>query len=118
MQWVDTYACCRRMPGAAEDIKWRQVRVFSVAQKMFCMYFSRDGQVERASFKVDSHRFLELTDRPGIIPAPYLARAGWVSIRDPAVLPAQELEGLIVRSHELVVARLPRRLRASLPTAP
>ena len=42
--------------------------------------WTRQG-VKGISFKVDDDRFLELTDRDGIIPAPYLARVKWVTGR-------------------------------------
>ena len=38
------------------------------------------------SFKVEDERFLELTDRPGIIPAPYLARAKWIYVENAEAL--------------------------------
>jgi predicted DNA-binding protein (MmcQ/YjbR family) len=48
----------------------------------------------RLSFKVEDARFLELTDQPGIIPAPYLARAHWISVIEPQRFSHAELEGL------------------------
>ena len=64
-------------PGVTEDIKWGADLVFSVGGKMFCVLDT--GESGRLSFKVEDGRFLELTERPGVIPAPYLARARWFS---------------------------------------
>jgi predicted DNA-binding protein (MmcQ/YjbR family) len=104
---------CLSLPGAREDIKWGGVRVFSVAEsKMFALFHlnSADG----LAFKVDDDLFLGFCDRPGIHPAPYLARARWISMQAPYPLGDKELHALLSRSHQLVVAKLPRRLKAGL----
>src|SRR5690606_13253971 len=103
---------CVQRPGAREDYKWGGVRVFSVAgNKMFAaLAFVGD----RLAFKVDADLFLGFCDRPGIHPAPYLARAHWISVAPPFALGDDELRALLTRSHQLVVARLPKRLRAGL----
>lgn len=106
-------AFCLSLPGAREDIKWSGVRVFSVAQsKMFALFHlnSRNS----LAFKVDNELFLSFCDRPGIRPAPYLARARWVSMAAPYPLSDSELQELLMRSHQLVVAKLPKRLKLAL----
>ena len=52
----------------------------SVGGKMFCVFLLEAGRAATCSFKVDDERFLELTGVPGVIPAPYLARAKWVQV--------------------------------------
>lgn len=104
---------CLSLPGAREDIKWGGVRVFSVAQsKMFALIHlaSHDG----LAFKVDDDLFLGFCDRPGIRPAPYLARARWVSMAHPYPISDTELRQLLTRSHQLVVSKLPKRLKLGL----
>ena len=54
------------------------------------------------------------SDRPGFRPAPYLARAHWVSLSHPYQASADELHSLLRRSHQLVVARLPKYRRLAL----
>ena len=72
-------ALCLALPGAREDIKWGGVRVFSIAgNKMFAL-LDLSGSASLA-FKVDDDLFLGYCDRPGFRPAPYLARAHWVSL--------------------------------------
>lgn len=111
-------AFCRSLPGVTEDVKWGDDLVFSVHRKMFCVFSIEGGKLVRLSFKVDDHRFLEYTDRPQFIPAPYLARAHWVSVVSMNRLTATELKAMIRRSHELVVAKLPKAARAELFDAP
>lgn len=99
-------------PGVTEDVKWGNDLVFSVAGKMFCAMEAKTAQ--GLSFKVDATRFLELTDRPGLVPAPYLARAHWISLDDPAALSADEIQALVRRSYELVRGKLSQKLQREL----
>lgn len=103
---------CAALPGATQDVKWGSVLVFSVGEKMFAGTHGEGDAV--FSFKVDDERFLELTDRPGIIPAPYLARAKWVQITPSAALTQQEARALLERSYQLVFAKLTKKLQREI----
>jgi predicted DNA-binding protein (MmcQ/YjbR family) len=105
-----------QLPGATQDIKWGCDWVVSVGGKMFFVGGPHPGTWTHCSFKVDEHRFLELTGLPGFAPAPYAARFHWVAVSDPKALPLAELKALVKRSHELVAAKLPKKLRVSLGT--
>lgn len=102
------------LPGATQDIKWGADWVASVGGKMFFVGGPHPGDWTRCSFKVDDHRFLELTGLPGIGPAPYAARYHWVAVEDAGALPLVELKALVTRSHELVAGKLPKKLRLGL----
>ena len=103
---------CLSLPGAREDYKWGGVRVFSIAgNKMFALQNLRGDSL---AFKVDKDVFLGHCDRPGIHPAPYLARAQWVIMQTPYPLAAAELKDLLQRSHQLVVSKLPKRTQVGL----
>lgn len=104
-------ALCRSLPGATEDIKWGSNRVFSVGEKMFAV--TGEGE-DGISFKVDDDRFLELTDRDGIMPAPYLARAKWVRIANLKAIGDAEAAELLQRSYQLVFAKLTRKLQREI----
>jgi len=105
-------AFCLGLPGTREDYKWGGVRVFSVAgNKMFAVM---DLAGAGLSFKVDPDLFLGYVDMPGIRPAPYLARAHWISVASPRALGREALEALLQRSHQLVVGKLPKRVRVGL----
>jgi predicted DNA-binding protein (MmcQ/YjbR family) len=69
------------------------------------------------SFKCTPEDFGELTERPGIIPAPYLARAQWVALQSEDALTAVSLKPLLKRAYDLVFARLPRKTQAALREA-
>ena len=104
---------CRGFAGATEEIKWGNDLVFSVGEKMFACA-SNEASVNAVSFKVEDERFLELTDRDGIIPAPYLARAKWVRVEDLRTLSDAEAGALLRRSYELVFAKLTKKLQREL----
>lgn len=102
------------LPGATQDIKWGNDWVASVGGKMF-LVGGRDPKTWKScSFKVDPHRFLELTGLPGMAPAPYLARAGWVAVDNPKALPLAELKTLVTRSHALVLATLTKKAQKEI----
>lgn len=100
---------CRTLPGAVESIKWGGNQVFSIAEnKMFAILGLDSTGKSKLAFKVDDDLFLAFTDRPGIRPAPYLARARWVAMEAPYPMTADELRALLTRSHQLVALRLPK----------
>ena len=102
---------CRSLPRVTEDIKWGDDLVFSVGGKMFVVLMLEPPH--RLSFKCDPETFAELVEREGIIPAPYLARAMWVSLESlDDAMDAPELGKRIRRSYELVKAGLPKRILA------
>ncbi|KQV79176.1 hypothetical protein ASD15_21205 [Massilia sp. Root351] len=109
-------AVCRALPGATEDIKWGADLVFSVGEKMFAVTGSEAA--DGISFKVDDDRFLELTDRPGIVPAPYLARAKWVKIEDLKAVSDAEAAALLKRSYEIIFGKLTKKLQREIGDTP
>ncbi len=52
--------------------------------------------------------------KPGIIPAPYAARFGWVKILKRGALSAADAKKLLRKSYDLVLAGLPRRVREQI----
>lgn len=111
-------ALCGRWPGVSSDIKWGNNLVFSVGGKMFVVTHVDGSESGRLSFKVADERFLELTDQPGIIPAPYLARARWVSVTDPKRFTTTELRAFVLDAYAAVRAKLTKKLQAELGPLP
>jgi predicted DNA-binding protein (MmcQ/YjbR family) len=111
-------ALCGHWPGVTRDTKWGVDMVFSVGGKMFAVMPSDGSEGGRLSFKVDDDRFLALTDQPGIIPAPYLARAHWISITEPQRFATAELAAYILDAYTLIRAKLTKKLQAELGPLP
>ena len=101
---------CRALPDVTEDIKWGHDLCFCVAGRMFAVI---DLEAPHSiAFKCTPDVFGELIERPGIIPAPYMARNMWVQEQEIGeTLDRRELAPLIRTSYELVVAKLPRSRR-------
>jgi predicted DNA-binding protein (MmcQ/YjbR family) len=101
---------CLSFPGATEQIQWGNDLLFKVGGKMFAITPLEPAPV-CLSFKASPETFAELTERPNIIPAPYLARAQWVALQTRDALPADELARLLRDSYDLVFAKLPKKTR-------
>ncbi|MGH9744241.1 MAG: MmcQ/YjbR family DNA-binding protein [Candidatus Acidiferrum sp.] len=104
---------CLSFPGATEEEVWTDDLTFKVAGKMFAHTPLVPARIW-LSFKASPEKFAELTERPGIIPAPYLARAQWVALETKDALPPDELSALLRESYGMVVAKLPRRTRETI----
>lgn len=107
-------AHCLKLPGATVTVQWGEEQVFKVGGKMFAIISMRSAKFAGLGFKTAPDSFEILTRLPGIRPAPYLARAQWVALDDPKVLPADHLRAYLERAHALIVAKLPRKARAAL----
>ena len=102
------------LPHATVTKQWGENLVFKVGGKMF-LIISIDGEIiETVGFKCAPEVVRELTERDGIIPAPYLARASWVQVQDLAALTAEELDRHVRQSYELVRRGLPKKVQAAL----
>lgn len=109
---------CATLPGATMDIKWGADECHCVGGRMFAVFLIEKRTEPSFGFKCAPERFLELTDVPGIIPAPYLARAYWVQVNRAEALTDAQARALIKQSHTLVFARLTRRAQAAITGAP
>lgn len=109
---------CSRWPGVTRDIKWGDNLVFSVGGKMFVITHADGRDGGRLAFKAADERFLELTDQPGIIPAPYLARARWVSVTEPSRFTTAELQALLLDAYVSVRAKLSKKRQGELGPLP
>jgi predicted DNA-binding protein (MmcQ/YjbR family) len=104
---------CLSFPQTTEQIQWGDDLVFKVAGKIHAVTVLNPAKIWLC-FKVSPENFAELTERPGIIPAPYLARAKWVALESKDALSSDELAVLLRESYDMVVAKLPKKTREAL----
>jgi predicted DNA-binding protein (MmcQ/YjbR family) len=104
---------CLQFPHTTEIIQWGADLCFKVDAKLFVVA-GVEMVPQRISFKCTPENFAELCERPGIIPAPYMARAQWVSLERLNALPDFELRDMIADSYRLVWERLPMKRRTEL----
>ena len=101
---------CLSFPHATENVQWGHDLVFKIAGKMFAVLVLEPGP-HCLSFKCTPEEFADLVEKPGIVPAPYMARAQWVALESANALPPAELRRLLRQSYDLVFGRLPKKLR-------
>ncbi len=103
-------AFCLSLPAATGEIQWETDRVFKVGGKMFAVL----GPSGALSFKVNDVAFEMLNETGAARPAPYLARAKWVFLDDPASFDGADLRSYLTEAHAIIAARLTRKQRSTL----
>src|SRR5258707_2538442 len=111
IEWVRRY--CMSLPRTTETVQWGNDLVFKIGGKMYTVAALEPGD-HWLSFKCTPDDFATLTEREGIIPAPYMARAHWISLETDDALSPAEIKRRIRQSYDLVIERLPKKARASL----
>ncbi|MBX9708859.1 MAG: MmcQ/YjbR family DNA-binding protein [Caulobacteraceae bacterium] len=102
---------CLALPGATLDHPFGQDHdTYRVGGKMFAMVGGHGG----LSFKVSDIAYAVLTESGKAAPAPYLARARWVHLTDPADWPDDELAQHLIIAHGIVAAKLTKKARTEL----
>jgi predicted DNA-binding protein (MmcQ/YjbR family) len=109
-------AFCTSLPHVTEKIQWGDDLVFKVGGKMFCVAYT--GVPTNFSFRPENEHRFDLLEVEGVIPAPYMARAGWVSVRDMKAVNTGELKKGMRASYDYYFAKLPKKLQASLSAKP
>ena len=102
------------LPQTTVVKQWGECLVYKVAGKMFLLLALDADTLDGVVFKCTPDEFDELTEIDGIAQAPYCAKRMWVRVSDLEALPAAELQRRIRRSFDLVVAKLPKKVQATL----
>src|SRR4051794_19903717 len=105
---------CLSLPGATEIVQWEYDLLFKVGGKMFAA--TPVIPPHGVSFKATADTFAELIERPGVTPAPYLAKHNWVRCESYSTIPAREFKALIAESYRLVLEKLPKKMQAEIAT--
>jgi predicted DNA-binding protein (MmcQ/YjbR family) len=110
-EWVRSV--CMKLPQTTEEVLWGADLVFKIGGKMYAAAALEPGP-EWLSFKCTPEKFAELTEREGIVPAPYAARHHWVALQTEDALPAAEIKRLIGESYQLVLGKLSKKAQAAI----
>lgn len=111
IDWVR--GICLGFPGATEQVQWGNDLVFKVGGKMFAVAALEPGG-HWLSFKCTAENFADLCERPGLKPAPYLARAHWVAVETQIALSHGDTERLLGEAYDLILQKLSKAKRAQL----
>ncbi len=105
---------CLSFPDVTEDMPWGDDLCFKIRGKIFAGVVLSDGRFPRITLKSSPEAFHDLLEVEGITPAPYVGRYKWIQLASSHLLPASDLESLILRSYELVATKAPK---SKLPKA-
>jgi predicted DNA-binding protein (MmcQ/YjbR family) len=114
IDWIRDH--CLALPHTTEKVQWGDDLVFKIGEKMYAVVALEPGD-QWLGFKCTPEDFTALIERPGIIPAPYLARAHWVSLETSDALPRTEVERLLRQAYSVIFAKLPKKAQARLCAA-
>ena len=101
---------CLALTGATKVVQWGGSEVYKVGGKIFAIV----GLRGRLMFKVTDLAYEVMTESGMARPAPYLARAKWVSFDDLEGLDPDEVADWLKTAHRLVAAKLTRAKRSEL----
>jgi len=107
---------CRAFPDATETLHgepWNFL-VYAVGGRKFAYFKTSQPERWRFSTRVTPDRFIELTDVPGVKPARYRGRYGWITIVDVSSFPAGYLKELVEWSYRRASAPPSRARRLAI----
>lgn len=106
---------CRTFKSVHNVEQWGGASVWKLGGKIFaiCSKWGAGGH-EKISFKCSDLAYAILCQQPGIVPAPYLARAKWVQLEAADAMGRQDLKDYIAAAYFIIMAKLTKAQRAEL----
>jgi len=107
---------CRAFAGSTETLygePWNFL-VYSIGGRKFAYFKTSEPERWRFSMRVSPDRFIELTDFPGVKPARYRGRFGWITIVNVSGFPAGYLRELVDWSYRRALASLSKTRQSAL----
>ena len=106
---------CASLPSTTNVIQWGNASVWKIGGKIFAICsFWGEGKFQKISFKCSDLNYQILCELPGIIPAPYLARAKWVQIQEEDAMSDEDLEDYIKSAFEIISSKLTKKVQKEL----
>jgi predicted DNA-binding protein (MmcQ/YjbR family) len=112
LDWIRRH--CLSLPGTTENVQWESL-LFRIGGKIYALAALEESAAVALRFKCTPEEFAELVEIEGLIQAPYFARKQWIAMTHLEALPRAETRRRINRSYELVKAKLPKKIRDTLP---
>ncbi len=111
----DFDAYCRALTGTTHVVQWGGSSVWKVGGKIFaiCSIWG-EGSHSKISFKCSPLTYDILTEQPGIIPAPYLARAKWVQVESADAMGDDDLRDYIRAAYDIIAGKLTKTQRRAI----
>jgi predicted DNA-binding protein (MmcQ/YjbR family) len=107
---------CRGFPNATETLHGEPYNflVYAVGGRKFAYFKTSEPERWRFSVRVTPDRFVELTDAPGVKPARYRGRYGWITIVNVSSFPATYLKELVESSYQRALPSLSKARRPAI----
>jgi len=111
------------LPHVAETMQWGANLVYwvgdkAIGGKMFALMNLDEPAAGRPhrilSYSAGLTRYAELLEMDGLVPAPYMARIHWVAAESWEVFTDAEWKRELLSAHEITLAKLPKKVRATL----
>ncbi|MCR9139451.1 MAG: MmcQ/YjbR family DNA-binding protein [Alphaproteobacteria bacterium] len=108
-------AYCQSLQATTHVEQWGGASVWKVGGKIFalCSHWGT-GTHQCISFKCSDFSYEILCEQEGIVPAPYLARAKWVQVRDPDAMDDDDLKRYLDAAHDIVAGKLTKARQKAL----
>ena len=107
---------CASLPATANVVQWGGASVWKVGGEkgpVFAVYSDWQKDNDAVVLKPSEMAREIWRDAPGVRPAPYLGRAGWIQV-DKDAMGMDDLQALIRGSHEINAQKLSKKRRAEL----
>ncbi|HEY9125565.1 MAG TPA: MmcQ/YjbR family DNA-binding protein [Acidobacteriaceae bacterium] len=110
---------CLRLPHVVEAVGWGHHLVFwagdkAIGGKMFALIHLDDAGTGVVWFHAGPEHYAELLEIEGVIPAPYMARAHWVTVERWDVLRPRQWRDELENAHAQILEKLPARTKKVL----
>jgi predicted DNA-binding protein (MmcQ/YjbR family) len=107
-------AYCLAKPGAWQDEPWEGDVVAKIGDKIFAFLGGSDGVgVKGGRNRDEANEWLHRYPDDASVMA-YIGRSGWNTLRIGRAIPDDEIYQAVDDSYDLVVSKLPKRLRPEL----
>ncbi len=106
---------CGKLKSTTNVIQWGNATVWKIGGRIFaiCSHWG-EGEQQKISFKCSDLSYQILCELPGIVPAPYLARAKWVQITTTDAMNDDDIRGYIKDAYDIICRKLTHAKRAEL----
>jgi predicted DNA-binding protein (MmcQ/YjbR family) len=101
---------CLEFPHVTEKLQWGDELCFKIRGKIFVILGLDHSRI---CFKCTPETFAELIEHEDIRPAPYVGRYKWVLLDRLNAVGWSELQELVRQSYEMVMAKAPKKTKAS-----
>ncbi len=106
---------CKSLKSATHVVQWRGASVWKIGGKIFAIHPDLgEDQKHKLSFKCSNLSYQILCELPGIVPAPYLARAKWVQIQTAEAMNHEDICDYIKTAYDIISNKLPRNKKSEL----